>query len=91
MALSATLVAMRETNPARARYAESLIDSVEHASYLRGAEVACVAVRGIVSCGSDEWAILVETFGEPAADDWWMAQAVYGPNYGLPGTVRWHV
>lgn len=71
-----------------------------HATYVRGlvervrelqadggakANVAAMAVRGIVTTKGVEWAVLVETFGIPTTSDWAMAQRAYGPTKGLPG------
>jgi hypothetical protein len=83
--MTALLEAMRAEYPAHAEYVERLIAwcKIEGPKYER-ASVACEAVRNIVHVGDEEWAVLVETFGEPTPDDWWIAQQTYGPNPRCP-------
>ena len=49
------------------------------------AQVAALAVRGIVDFGGPEWAALTSTYGDPGTRDWAMAQNAYGPARQLPG------
>jgi len=75
-----TLEALREENPPHAAYMAGMVDAVRangQGGYER-AEVAAQAVRGIVTVGGAEWAVLVEEIGEPTARDWRLAQNAYG-------------
>lgn len=70
-----------------AAYVQTLLDGVEANARDGGrlAQVAAIAVRGIVSVSSVEWSVLVETYGIPTTRDWQMAQRAYGPARNLPG------
>jgi hypothetical protein len=83
---SKTLAGM--DNDPHAAYITRLIhDVAERASYdgTLGAQVAALAVRGIVHTTDIEWTVLVEVYGTPTTSDWMMAQAAYGPTANLPG------
>ena len=63
-------------------YIESLIERVEacRRDGGAGAQVAALAVRGIVRASSfdPEWRALLMRFGAPSHDQWAMAYAAYG-------------
>ena len=70
-----------------AAYISRLVERVAENARDGGApaQVAALAVRGIVHTTGTEWAVLVETYGIPTTHDWQLAQRAYGPTANLPG------
>lgn len=70
-----------------AAYISRLVERVTENARDGGApaQVAALAVRGIVHTTGVGWQVLVETYGIPTTHDWQLAQRAYGPTANLPG------